>query len=86
VDEHEKLTRDAQTILEKLGLAYRKVLLSTGDMGFGAQKSYDLEVYAPGADKWYECSSCSNFGDFQGFCVVNRPKFTEGYFPKLVYA
>ncbi len=64
--EHELLTRDAETILELLELPYRRMLLCTGDMGFGAKKCYDLEVYAAAQDKkWLECSSCSNFGDFQ---------------------
>jgi seryl-tRNA synthetase len=63
--EHEKLTRDAETILERLGLPYRRVLLCTGDMGFSAAKTYDLEVWLPGQNLYREISSCSNFGDFQ---------------------
>ena len=63
--EHEKLTRDAETILERLGLPYRRVLLCTGDMGFSSAKTYDLEVWLPGQNLYREISSCSNFGDFQ---------------------
>lgn len=63
--EHEKLTRDAETVLERLGLPYRRVLLCTGDMGFSAAKTYDLEVWVPGQNLYREISSCSNFGDFQ---------------------
>ncbi len=63
--EHEKLTRDAETILERLKLPYRRVLLCTGDMGFSSAKTYDLEVWLPGQDLYREISSCSNFWDFQ---------------------
>lgn len=63
--EHEKLTRDAETILERLGLPYRRVLLCTGDMGFSSAKTYDLEVWLPGQELYREISSCSNFWDFQ---------------------
>ncbi|MFA6549720.1 MAG: aminoacyl--tRNA ligase-related protein, partial [Candidatus Margulisiibacteriota bacterium] len=52
-------------VLQALELPYRVVLLSSGDMSFAAAKCYDLEVYAPGTDKWFEVSSCSTFGDFQ---------------------
>jgi len=65
VEEHEKLTRAAETLLERLGLTYRRVLLCAGDMSFSAAKCYDLEVYAAGCGRWLEVSSCSNFGDFQ---------------------
>jgi len=64
-DEHEKLVANAETILQRLGIPYRVVLLCTGDMSFTAAKCYDLEIYAPGVDKWLEVSSCSNFEDFQ---------------------
>lgn len=63
--EHERMTGCAEGILQTLGLPYRKVLLCTGDMGFGARKTYDLEVWLPGAGAWREISSCSNTGDFQ---------------------
>ncbi|HJQ40201.1 MAG TPA: serine--tRNA ligase [Thermoanaerobaculia bacterium] len=64
-DEHEKLTRDAEEILQLLGLHYRVVALSTGDMGFSSAKTYDLEVWLPGQETYREISSCSNFTDFQ---------------------
>jgi seryl-tRNA synthetase len=64
-DEHEKLTRAAETVLEKLGLHYRRVLLCTGDMGFSSAKTYDLEVWLPGQGLFREISSCSNFESFQ---------------------
>jgi seryl-tRNA synthetase len=63
--EHEKLTRHAETVLERLGLPYRRVLLCTGDMGFASAKTYDLEVWLPGQQLYREISSCSNFQSFQ---------------------
>src|SRR6185369_14125848 len=63
--EHETLTRHAETVLEKLGLPYRRMLLSTGDMGFASSKTYDLEVWLPGQNLYREISSCSNFEAFQ---------------------
>jgi seryl-tRNA synthetase len=63
--EHETLTRCAETVLEKLELPYRRVELCTGDLGFGAARCYDLEVWAAGVGKWLEVSSCSNFTDYQ---------------------
>jgi seryl-tRNA synthetase len=63
--EHEKLTRDAETVLEKLNLPYRRMLLCTGDMGFSAAKTYDLEVWLPGQALYREISSCSNMEAFQ---------------------
>ena len=63
--EHEKLTRDAEQILELLNLPYRRVLLCTGDTGFSAAKTYDLEVWLPGQSVYREISSCSNFEAFQ---------------------
>lgn len=64
-DELEKMVVNAETILQKLGLPYRVILLCTGDMGFGAAKTYDLEVWVPGQNKYREISSCSNCTDFQ---------------------
>jgi seryl-tRNA synthetase len=61
----ELLTGHAETLLQRLGLAYRVKLLAAGDTGFSSAKTYDLEVYAPGVDKWLEVSSCSVFTDFQ---------------------
>ncbi len=63
--EHERMTRCAEVVLEKLGLPYRRVLLCTGDMGFAARKTYDLEVWLPSQETYREISSCSNCGDFQ---------------------
>ncbi|MFI5119153.1 MAG: serine--tRNA ligase [Thermoanaerobaculia bacterium] len=62
---HEKLTRDAETVLERLELPYRRVLLCRGDLGFSAAKTYDLEVFLPGQNGYKEISSCSNFETFQ---------------------
>ena len=63
--EHEALTRHAETVLETLGLPYRRMLLCTGDMGFGPAKTYDLEVWLPGQGLYREISSCTNFAAFQ---------------------
>lgn len=65
VDEHEKLTQNAEKVLELLGLPYRRVALCTGDIGFSAKKCYDLEVWMPSYNDYKEISSCSNFGDYQ---------------------
>ncbi|MGB9620453.1 MAG: serine--tRNA ligase, partial [Armatimonadota bacterium] len=64
-EEHEKLLADAEDILKRLRLPYRVVLLASGDISFSAAKCYDLELYAPGVDRWLEVSSCSNFEAFQ---------------------
>jgi seryl-tRNA synthetase len=63
--EHERMTRCAETVLERLGLPYRRIVLCTGDMGFSARKTYDVEVWLPGQGRYREISSCSNCGDFQ---------------------
>src|SRR6266568_2722468 len=63
--EHERMTGCAEAVLQRLGLAYRVMLLSTGDMGFAARKTYDIEVWLPGQDTYREISSCSNCGPFQ---------------------
>jgi seryl-tRNA synthetase len=64
-DELEKLTHDAEEVLQKLGLHYRVMLLATGDMGFSSAKTYDIEVWLPGQQLFREISSCSNFESFQ---------------------
>ncbi len=64
-EEHERMTHCAEEILRRLGLAYRVVVLCTGDMGFSARKTYDIEVWLPGQNTYREISSCSNCGDFQ---------------------
>ncbi len=63
--EHERMTKCAETVLDKLGLHYRTVVLCTGDLGFGAHKTYDIEVWLPGQNAYREISSCSVCGDFQ---------------------
>src|SRR5262249_7183893 len=63
--EHERMTASAEEVLKRLGLPYRVVVLSTGDMGFASQKTYDIEVWLPGQGTYREISSCSNCGDFQ---------------------
>lgn len=65
VAEHERMTACAEEVLKRLGLAYRVMLLSSGDMGFSAQKTYDIEVWLPGQNAYREISSCSNCGAFQ---------------------
>ena len=77
VKEHEKLTRDAQEILELLELPYRKVALCTADIGFSAKKCYDLEVWMPSYNNYREISSCSNMGDFQARRANIRYKDTK---------
>ncbi len=64
-EEHEKLTRNAETVLQKLGLHYRTVTLCTGDMGPSSAKTYDIEVWLPGQQLFREISSCSNFESYQ---------------------
>jgi seryl-tRNA synthetase len=63
--EHERMTDCAESILKRLNLPFRTVVLSTGDIGFSAEKTYDLEVWLPGQGKYREISSCSRCGDFQ---------------------
>ena len=63
--EHERMTGCAETVLKRLGLPFRTVALCTGDMGFSARKTYDIEVWLPGQNAYREISSCSNCGDFQ---------------------
>ncbi|HLH01587.1 MAG TPA: serine--tRNA ligase [Bryobacteraceae bacterium] len=76
--EHEKLTRDAETVLEKLGLPYRRIVLSTGDTGFSSSKTYDIEVWLPGQNAYKEISSCSNFEAFQARRAGIRYKSSKG--------
>jgi seryl-tRNA synthetase len=76
--EHERMTDAAQTILKKLDLAHRVVTLCTGDMGFGARKTYDIEVWLPGQNAFREISSCSNCGDFQARRMNTRFRNAEG--------
>lgn len=76
--EHERMTAIACDILKKLELPFRKILLCTGDMGFCAQKTYDLEVWSPAQNKYREISSCSNCGDFQARRASIKYKNKEG--------
>ncbi len=84
-EEHERLTTDAEEVLKRLGLPYRVVLLCAGDMGFGAAKCYDLEVWLPGQNAYREISSCSNFEDFQARRAKIRFKEGQGSKPRLVH-
>ena len=77
-DEHEKLTGNAEAVLQKLGLHYRVIELCTGDLGFSAAKCYDIELWAPAQDKWLEVSSCSNFYDYQARRANIRYRNEEG--------
>ena len=77
-DEHERMTRCAETVLERLGLPYRRMLLCAGDTGFGAAKTFDLEVWLPGQGAWREISSCSNMRDFQARRMNARFRAADG--------
>lgn len=77
-EEHERMTKCAETILQRLGLPYRVIVLCTGDMGFSSQKTYDIEVWLPGQDRYREISSCSNCGDFQARRMKARFKSDKG--------
>ena len=84
-NEHEKLTANAERILELLGLPYRTVVLSTGDMGFGARKTYDIEVWLPSQQTYREISSCSNCGDFQARRMNLRFRRAGGAKPEFIH-
>jgi seryl-tRNA synthetase len=81
----EELTNHAEAILKNLGLAYRKVILCGGDLGFSAAKTYDLEVWLPGQDKYREISSCSNMGDFQARRMQARWRNPETGKPEFLH-
>jgi seryl-tRNA synthetase len=81
----EWLTERAEILLQRLGLAYRVLLMATGDMGFTQAKKYDLEVWAPGVEKWLEVSSCSNFRDYQARRMAIRWRPEPGAKPELVH-
>lgn len=83
--EHEKLVRDAEAVLQKLGLPYRVVLLSSGDMGFGAAKCYDLEVWLPSFNMYREISSCSNYESFQARRANIKYRPTPDAKPEFVH-
>lgn len=84
-EEHEKLTKDAESILEALGLAYRRVTLCTGDTGIASAKTYDLEVWLPGQGMYREISSCSNTTDFQSRRTKTRYRAEANGKPQLVH-
>jgi len=83
--EHERMTRSAEVVLERLGLPYRRALLCTGDMGFAAIKTFDLEVWLPSQDSYREISSCSNDGDFQARRMQARWRNPATGKPELVH-
>jgi seryl-tRNA synthetase len=84
-EEHERMTKCAETVLQKLELPYRVVVVSTGDMGFAAQKTYDIEVWLPGQGMYREISSCSNCGDFQARRMNARYRPKGEKQPRLVH-
>jgi seryl-tRNA synthetase len=84
--EHERMTSCAEEVLKRLNLPYRVVLLSTGDMGFAAQKTYDIEVWLPGQNAYREISSCSNCGDFQARRMNARFRPKEGKGTRFVHS
>ncbi len=84
-EELEKLTRNAETILEMLDLPHRRLALCTGDMGFGSAQTFDLEVWMPGMDSWVEISSCSQYGDFQARRCGTRYRPEPGARPEFVH-
>ncbi|MCH8198287.1 MAG: serine--tRNA ligase [Proteobacteria bacterium] len=83
--EHERMTGAAEEVLKRLGLHYRVVVLSTGDMGFGARRTYDIEVWLPGQGRYREISSCSNCADFQARRMNARFRPKEGKGTRFVH-
>ncbi|HSW30753.1 MAG TPA: serine--tRNA ligase [Longimicrobiales bacterium] len=81
----EELTRHAEILLERLGLHYRRVCLASGDLGFSSAMTYDLEVWAPGVEKWLEVSSCSVFTDYQARRANLRFRPSQGEKPEFVH-
>jgi seryl-tRNA synthetase len=84
-EQHELLTRHAESMLERLGLPYRRKLLAAGDTGFSSAKTYDLEAWAPGVGAWLEVSSCSNYGEYQARRAAIRYRPAKGEKPRLVH-
>ncbi len=84
-DELEKLTNDAERVLQGLGLPYRVVCLSTGDLGFSSAKTYDIEVYMPSYNRYVEISSCSDFEDYQARRANIKYRPAPGEKPRLVH-
>ena len=85
LQEHERMTKCAEGVLEQLGLPYRTIVLCTGDMGFGARKTHDIEVWVPGQGKYREISSVSVCGDFQARRMNGRFKPADGGKPQFVH-
>jgi seryl-tRNA synthetase len=83
--EHERMTACAEEVLKRLGLAYRTMLLCSGDMGFASQKTYDIEVWLPGQNTYREISSCSVCGDFQARRMEARFRPKGGGKPEYVH-
>jgi seryl-tRNA synthetase len=81
----EWLTERAEILLQRLGLAYRVLLMSTREMGFTQARKYDLEVWSPGVERWLEVSSCSNFRDFQARRMAIRYRPEAGAKPELLH-
>ncbi len=81
----EWMTERAEILLQRLGLAYRVLLMSTREMGFTQARKYDLEVWAPGVERWLEVSSCSNFRDYQARRMAIRYRPEPGAKPELVH-
>ncbi|MEP6495107.1 MAG: serine--tRNA ligase [bacterium] len=84
-EQHEVLTRHAESMLERLGLPYRRKLLAAGDTGFSSAMTYDLEAWAPGVGAWLEVSSCSNFTDYQARRANIRYRPGKGEKPRFVH-
>ncbi|HSS61017.1 MAG TPA: serine--tRNA ligase [Candidatus Limnocylindrales bacterium] len=85
MDEFERLTRDAEDILQRLGLHYNAMAMCTGDMGFAQYKKYDLNAWAPGLDRYLEVSSCSVFNDFQAMRANIRYRPARGASPRFAH-
>ncbi len=83
--EHERMTGSAEQVLKRLGLPYRVIVLCAGDTGFGARKTYDIEVWLPSQGRYREISSCSNCGDFQARRMMARFRPTEGKGTRFVH-
>ena len=81
----EWMTERAEILLQRLGLAYRVLLMSTREMGFTQARKYDLEVWSPGVERWLEVSSCSNFRDYQARRMAIRYRPEPGAKPELVH-
>jgi len=81
----EEVTRQAEVLIERLGLRYRRVMLATGDLGIGGAKTYDLEVWAPGVEQWLEVSSCTTFTDYQARRTNLRFRRKQSEKPEFVH-